>query len=202
MAYTTFSVVITGDLWTASSHNLLTGNFDHLTELAEVPLSISEAKAPLSGVDAAALDLSESSVGNTEKPVFSRLLFDDSTDEARIWEKFIPRIFGATPVFSIDYYMAGANTDDEVVIDVLVAAVSDGDSSFPAKGFDTKNSVTETVPNAAGEFANVQIALANFDSAAAGDYVQLMLRRDADNGSDTAAGDWIVKKATFLWNLV
>jgi len=201
MAYTTFSAVITGDLWTASNHNLLTGNFDHLAELAEVPLPILEAMAPLSGVNAAALDIVESSSGATEKPVLSRLLFDDTTDEARIWEKYVPRIYGATPVMSIDYYMAGANTSKNVVIDVLVAAVSDGDTGVTAKAFDTKNSATEAVPDTAGELDNVQIALTNFDSAAAADYMQFMIRRDANNGSDNASGDWIVKKATFLWDL-
>ena len=92
----------------------------------------------------------------------------------------------------VHYYMAGANTTDDIVLACRIAAISDGDASVTAKVFDAVNTATVTVPDAAGTEDVASITLTNNDSMAAGDRIMLLLYRDADAGGDTAAGDCII----------
>lgn len=125
-----------------------------------------------------------------------KLLFDDTTDEIVFWTFRMPVNYASAPVLKAFFSMAGANTDDEIVFDCLVMAVSDGDAvDMDADSYDAANAATKTVPDLAGRPDEVSVTLTNEDGVAAGDFVALQVFRDADNVADDAAGDmevWVV----------
>lgn len=165
-------------------------NFAWLAQLGG-ELKLENSIPPLSDVTAAPIDIVESS-GAAPNPVWYRMPLDDTTDEGRQWDFILDRRYVSTPILKVHYYMAGANTTDDIVLVCRIAAVSDGDASVTAKVFDAVNSATVTVPDAAGTEDVASITLTNNDSMAAGDRVMLLLYRDADAGGDTAAGDCVI----------
>lgn len=85
--------------------------------------------------------------------------------------------------------MASATTG-AVYFEASVMAVTDGDAAdINTESYDTANSGNATVPGTAGYLDEISITLTNADSVAAGDYVKIKINRDANNASDTAAGD-------------
>lgn len=123
---------------------------------------------------------------------FTQLAFDAATDEMCYWQFRMPADYASAPVFKCQYKMASA-TSGTVVIEARVAAVSDGDSTdIDAKALATTNaSAATTVPGTAGFLDEISVTLTNADSVAAGDFVVVSLRRDADstNATDNATGD-------------
>lgn len=119
-----------------------------------------------------------------------RLLFDASTDESCLWQFRMPVNYASALVAKIQYSMTSA-TADEVIFQVAVMAVSDGDSAdINTDSYDTANdSSATTVPGTVGYLDEISITLTNADSVAAGDYVKIKINRDADDGSDNATGD-------------
>lgn len=191
MAYSTPSTRSANYIVSNSNWNELVDNFLALNSFFRQELPIAGGIAPLSGLDAAALSLVESSGAGTVKPVIYQLNFDAATDEGRIWMFRMPRGFGVTAKLVGSYKMASANTSDAVVLAAQLAGISDGDT-HSTKAFDTENSLTKTVPDNADESDEFSITLTNFDSIVADDWVCIAFRRDADNGSDNAAGDFIL----------
>lgn len=161
-------------------------------------LPIEASIPPMSGINAAALELVESSSGATAKPVFYQLRFDASTDEGRMWVFRLNNQVG-TPVLKFSYKMASANTSKNIVMVAQVAAISDGDTSVSAKAFASANSATVSVPDTADVQDEGSITLTNADSMASADWLCLLLYRDADNASDNAAGDAIVNAVEFMY---
>ena len=159
-------------------------------------LPIQEAIAPLSTVNAAALELVESSAAGTGKPLFYQLRFDDSTDEGRIWLFKLTNPIG-TPVLKLTYRMASANTSKIAVMAAKLAAISDGDGTVGSKAFDVANSKYINVPSASNTQDDAEITLSNYDSAEMGDWMCLLLWRNADAAADTAAGDLILNSVEF-----
>lgn len=124
------------------------------------------------------------------RPVLS---FDATTDEECQWTFKAPQGLTGTMTAVIDYIMASA-VAEEVGFQVSVEAVSDGDAVDLDAGdsFDTvNNSASTTVPGTAGHLDQISVTLTNQDSIAAGDYVRVRLRRDADGSAvaDDAVGD-------------
>lgn len=119
-----------------------------------------------------------------------RCLFDDSTDEIMHWTFRLPENFSSSLVLKTQYSMASA-TSGNVIIAAEVMAVTDGDAqAVDSDSYDTVNTSSATaVPGTAGHMDEISLALTNADSAAAGDWFALRVRRDADNASDTASGD-------------
>jgi hypothetical protein len=154
--------------------------------------------APLSGVNAAALQLIESSGAGTAKPVIYELLFDAATDEGRMWTFRCPNVPAAAPILKFSFRMVSA-TSGNVVFAAQIAAISDADTSVSAKVFASANSATVAVPGAANTQKEATITLTNADSIAKADWVCLILFRDADNGSDTATGDCAVNALEFTY---
>lgn len=187
MAYSTPDQRSANYLVTAANWNELVDNFNALNSFFRQELPIAGGIAPLSGINAAALSLVESSGAGTAKPVIYQLSLDDTTDEGRMWVFRMPRGFGVTSTVKGSYYMAGANTDDDAVLVAQLAAVSSGDTSRTAKVFDSTNSTTERVPDAAGTEADFSITLTNDDSLTADDWVCIVLYLDASES--THAGD-------------
>jgi len=150
-----------------------------------LPINPASAIPPMSGVQAAGLDIVESSGAGTAKPVIYRLLFDKATDEGRMWIFRVPDVYVSSPVLKVLYYSTGANTSKTFSPQCQVACVSDGDTAMTAKVFDTTNSGKLTIPDAAGTLDVASITLTNADSMAAGDWCCLHLWRDvSDDDAD------------------
>ena len=123
-----------------------------------------------------------------QRPV---LAFDAATDETAYWTLIAPQGLSGAQTLVITYAMASA-TSGNVVLAAAVEAVSDGDAADldATTSFDTVNTSSATaVPGTAGQIDQISITLTNADSMAAADYVRIAISRDADNASDTAAGD-------------
>lgn len=191
MTYTAVPDVSTNDSWTADNHDTyIKNNFAHFAQLGQ-ELPLDRAIPQLSDVTVAPYDAVESS-GAAPNPVWGRLNLDATGDEGRQWNFILDRKYESAPVLKVHYYMASANTTDDIILVCRIAAISDGDADVTAKVFAAVNTATVTVPDAAGTEDVASITLTNNDSMAAGDRIMLLLYRDADAGGDTAAGDCIV----------
>lgn len=116
------------------------------------------------------------------------LLFDADTDEIIYYTFRMPQDYSSAPVLKFQYSMASA-TSGNVIVGCEVMAVTDGEA-VDSDSYDTVNTSSATaVPGTAGLMDEISLSLSNADSVAAGDYVALKIRRDADNASDTATGD-------------
>lgn len=119
------------------------------------------------------------------------LAYDAASDEAAYWTLAIPQGFTSPLTCVITYAMASATAND-VVWDVTVEAISDGDTldTDTSESLDTANTATAaTVPGTAGYIDQVSVTLTNGDSAATADYLRIRIRRVGSSGSDTATGD-------------
>jgi hypothetical protein len=198
MAYNAMTNRATGYTVLEADWDILTNNMDSLN-YGFVPLPVSSSIPPLSGVQAAGLDIIESSGAGTAKPTLYRLLFDKDTDEGRQWIFRIPDNYGGVPVVKIIYYSTGANTSKTCAFNVQVACVSDTDTSITAKVFDTTNQSVTTVPDAAGTADVASVTLTNASNMAAGDWCCLHLWRDISN--DDAANDIAIMVAVLTYKL-
>lgn len=160
----------------------------------------SSGEAPISGLNAAAYSVVQSSDGGTFKPQYPILSFDASTDEGRMWNRSAPRILGGTVQLSGAYYMGTANAAGTVILAAQFAAVSSGDGTVTAKAFGTIAYGTLTVPTAASVEAAFSFNV-NTDSMAAIDRFTVVFSRDADNAGDNAAGDFHLTRLAFSHNL-
>ena len=164
-----------------------------------INLSVASSIPPMSGVQAAGLDLIESTDAGTAKPAIYRLLFDKDTDEGRQWITRIPDDYGGTPAVKIIYYSTGANVSKTCAFNVQVACLSDGDASATAKAYDATNQTVATVPDAAGTVDVASVTLTNNSSMAAGDWCNFHLWRDISG--DDAANDIAVIAVSFTYTL-
>jgi hypothetical protein len=120
------------------------------------------------------------------------LSYDPTTDESAIWSFRLPVGWTGTPAIRVDCMMASAVTGN-IGLKAQVMAVTPGDALDldTATSYDTVNTVSGvTVPATAGYLFTASVTLTNFDSGVAGDWVRLMLTRDA--AGDTATGDLYV----------
>lgn len=126
-------------------------------------------------------------------PFFYQLAFDASTDEMCMWSFRMPSNYSSTPVLIVQYKMTSATTG-AVRFECYLAAITPNvdTTDADAKAFASSNSTGQTVPaTTAGKVNELTITLTNADSLAAGDWVIVYLRRDADGttGTDDATGD-------------
>jgi hypothetical protein len=130
-------------------------------------------------------------------PYFFQAAFDASTIESMYWSLRMPADYVSAPVLKIQYKMASA-ASGAVVVQVRVAAVSDGDAQdVDAKALAAgNNSSGITVPGTAGHMDEISVTLTNADSVAAGDFVVVRLARSASDAGDTATGDMEVIAVT------
>jgi hypothetical protein len=121
------------------------------------------------------------------------LAFDAATDETAYWTGIAPAGLSGTITVVVHYIMASA-TSGAVYFQASLEAITPADAVDLDAGtsFDTANSGNGTVPGTVGYEQAISITMTNADSIAAGDYFRLALNRDADNASDTAAGDCYV----------
>lgn len=135
---------------------------------------------------------SDTASSTNTPPYFLQAAFDASADESMSWSFFMPGDYASGPILDVLYKMASA-TSGSVRFEGRVAAITDGDTTDgDAKAYATTNSAGDTVPaTTAGKVGGFSITLTNADSLAAGDFVIVQLRRDADGttGTDDATGD-------------
>ena len=205
MAFVTVSTQIAGYVVLASDYNIFANNDNAINSFFRQELwPDKEAHAPLSGVTAAGISIVESSGAavNDLKVLIPIIGFIGTADEARMWTCRWPRGYGVSAVLKGKYYMTGVNSDDEAVLEAQVAATSDTDTTVTAKQFDTLNQTIVTVPDAVGTEDEFSITLTNADSVAADDWVNISLKRNGDDGSDTAnVGDLALKDLVVHFSL-
>lgn len=116
--------------------------------------------------------------------------FDDTTVEQLRFQGVVPDNYASGLTATLFYSMASANSG-KVDFEVSVMCVTPDDAAdIDTDSFDTVNAANETVPGTAGYMSELDVALTNADSAAAGDLIFLKLERDADDATnDTATGD-------------
>ena len=153
---------------------------------SEIQITFSPASAKLPSSGYATIDGGENNW---------RLLFDDSSDESAYWQDVLDDDYGSGTLYCDIYYSMASATSGDVVWNASIMAVTPGDSAdVNTDSYDTANATTDTVPGTAGYLDKATVTLTNADSIAAGDYFKLKITRDADNASDTAAGDAEVLK--------
>ena len=120
--------------------------------------------------------------------------FDAATDEIAVFTFVAPSgiDLGGNQTVNI-YWRADTATTGNVVWSVEVEAISPDDTvdSDSASSYAAARTVTDAAPGTAGYITRAQITLsvAQADSIAAGDLVRVRISRDANNASDTMAGD-------------
>ena len=120
------------------------------------------------------------------------LAFDSGTDEFADFVGVLPRHYAAGGL-TVRLYWASTATSNATVWGAAFRRVQDDaeDIDTTAHSYDF-NSVTATAASAAGEVDYCEITFtdgADMDSLAVGELFVLRVTRDADNGSDTMAGD-------------
>lgn len=159
----------------------LTGRVDFSVQSAKITGAY--VTATISGADTAAGASIDAGDGNW------RLLFDDTTDEAAIWQFRIPPDYNGTPVAKIGYSMVSA-TASEVDWEVAVMCTSDGDSAdVGTASFAAAATGSATVPGTVGYLDEVSITVTD-DSCVAGDLMSIYVSTDANDATlDDATGD-------------
>jgi hypothetical protein len=135
---------------------------------------------------------SDTASSTNTPPYFLQAAFDATADESLAWSLYMPGDDASAPVLDVLFKMASATTGS-VRFEGRLAAITPGDTTDgDAKAYATTNSAGATVPaTTAGKIGTLSITLTNADSLAAGDFVVVQLRRDADQttGTDDATGD-------------
>lgn len=129
------------------------------------------------------------SSASAPSPIFTELLFDPGTDEHWWWAFRMPADYASGAVAKLQW-KANA-TSNSVVWVARLAAVTPADTDTPNEHASAAaNSATTSVNTTeARRLVETSITLTNADSVAAGDMVNLLIHRDADNGSDSCTVD-------------
>lgn len=120
---------------------------------------------------------------NNGRPV---LWFDGATDEECAWTTVMPQSASGTLTLVLQLVAVSATTGT-CRFQADVEAITPGDATDTDAGtsFDTANSNGASAPATAGFIFALSVTMTNADSYAAGDYVRVRLRRDADGTSGT-----------------
>jgi hypothetical protein len=120
------------------------------------------------------------------------LWFDGATDEECAWS-FIAHSAITGALTLVLYCIAASATSGTARFEATVEAVTPADALDldSATSYDSSNSAGATVGSTAGYLFTVSVTLTNADGIAAGDYVRVLLHRDADGttGTDDVATD-------------
>lgn len=124
---------------------------------------------------------------NTPKVSYYELLFDQSTDQHWMWAFPLPADYVSDGTLR---FLWGAKvTTGNVIWKAGLVAGEPSSADMDAAVFVAADLTAATaVPGTVGQFKESTITL-TVTGLDAGDVVVVLLGRDADNGSDTAAGD-------------
>ena len=120
------------------------------------------------------------------------LAFDSATDEIIVWTLRMPADYASSPLLKIQWGGTASTTATDTVVwgCEVMALTADTDGDPDTDSYDTINTVSDDIlGTTAGRVQEASLTLTNADSVAAGDYVALKFRRDADNGSDDLGED-------------
>lgn len=122
----------------------------------------------------------------------AHLAFDAAADEAVDFRGVMPAHYVGGGVNVVLHWRAASATSGDVVWTSAFERQADGGQDTDSDGFATAESATATTQATAGALEYTSIPHTNgaeMDSVVAGDVFRLRITRDADNGSDTMAGD-------------
>lgn len=170
-----------------------------ITTFFHVPLfPRSSGLVAASGLQGAALAVVQSSGAGTIKPEWPVLQFDKDTDEGRIWNGTVPRMYVGTMTLVGQFYMPTV-TSGTFLPDAQIACWSDGDTGVASKVMAAVNTPSAiTVPGTALTIKAFTITMTNADSAAAIDSFSLAFFRDVSG--DTAAEDVYLKRLDIFFS--
>ena len=119
--------------------------------------------------------------------------FDAGTDEFAEFLMFLPAHYGASTgiTFTI-LWSADTATSGDCIWNVNIASLTGDTDNAGTAPFVGVNAVTDTAPGTAGIIAYAAVTFTNgadMDNWATGEWAKVRVSRDADNGSDTMAGD-------------
>lgn len=118
--------------------------------------------------------------------------FDAATDESIDFEGVLPSHYSGGGLTVILTWLGATATTGDVVWNSAVERHQDDTDDLDSDTFATAQAATGTTASATGEPQYTSITHssgANMDSLAVGESFRLRVTRDADNGSDTMAGD-------------
>ena len=118
--------------------------------------------------------------------------FDEDADESAVFSAIIPRNYGGGGITVYIHWSADGVTINDVIWDVSLERIGDGQQDVDSDGFAAVNSVTDTAPGTDGDVTIANVAFtdgADMDSVAVGEKFRLKITRDADNGSDDLDAD-------------
>lgn len=119
--------------------------------------------------------------------------FDAAADESAVFGGIMPRNYAGGGVTITLVWMASTATTGNVIWNTAFERHQDDAFDLDADGFAAvQASAASAAPSASGETSYDMITHtdgAQMDSVAVGESFRLKVTRDADNGSDTMAGD-------------
>jgi hypothetical protein len=183
---------------------------------AEIGLSVRAATLTDDSAGSAIPEIARVMTSDSTAPRLAQFVakFDDGVEEHLFWQFRLPGNFRAIqeneyPRLHVQFYMDQDQADDEKSVcfeGAILAVTPRGQAGGPSGDADVMTALDITAdgggwaagsaelnhadPATGRRLYQITIDLsANVEGAAAGDYVILGLRRDADNASDTAIGD-------------
>lgn len=120
------------------------------------------------------------------------LAFDAGTDESAVFTLVMPDHYGGNGIDVSLRWAAATATSGNCIWDVAIERINDDVQDIDSDSFAAANSVTAAAASASGELSYDSVTFsdgADMDSVAAGDVYRIKITRDADNASDTMAGD-------------
>lgn len=140
------------------------------------------------------------STGTGEAYPVTGWAFDASTKESLTIRGRIPS-FASGLTVALDWYSRSGSTTGNVVWGERIGCQTPGDAqSMEAKTLATANTQTTAVNGTAKGLTRTTITISNTDSLASDDFFEMDIYRDAANGSDTMAGDAVLRLATVKWS--
>lgn len=118
--------------------------------------------------------------------------FDAATDESAIFPIVIPNHYAATTGITVTVvWLASTATSGNVIWDGSWERHEDDITDLDADSFAAVQSVTATAASASGEpqYSDIVFTNAQIDGLLVNESGRFKLTRDADNASDTMAGD-------------
>ena len=118
--------------------------------------------------------------------------FDASTDETAQFSFVMPQNYAGGGVTVYLHWSASTATSGNCIWDAAFERIGDGQQDIDSDGFAAVNSVTDAAPGTSGFVTIASVAFtdgADMDSVAVGELARIAITRDADNASDTMAGD-------------
>ncbi len=120
------------------------------------------------------------------------LAFDAATDWFAVFSGVLPRNYAGGGVTVYLHWCAESATSGNVIWDVAWERIGEGQQDIDADGFAAVQSVTAAAPGTSGHIDIAAVTFTNgaqMDSVAVGEGFRLRVSRDANNGSDTMAGN-------------